>query len=970
MPSLILELSKYIFILIMGVYMGLTFIALRKKDDDFRKAIYYFMEILTIIFYLLGIADLVLKYLEKNDYEMVRQLAMLAIMEFGLLIVLPLIMRIVYRDVNNLLLCQMEMLMAIGFIMLARLNCAHARRQFFIIAGSSVMFLIIPVLVKKLTFLKKLTWVYAGVGIVGLLTVLIAGNVINGSKLNFNVFGLIFQPSEMIKLMFAFFVAGLLSKSAEFKNILLSAAVAAIHVLILVASKDLGSALIYFIMYVAMVYVASGKKRYLLAGILGGILAAIMAYILFSHVKLRVQIWLDPFKDPDNKGYQLTQSLFGISTGGWFGMGLGHGAPGVIPFVEADFIFSAVAEDLGVLFGMLLILLCLSILLGGFVMAVRVKDGFYRLVAVGLTVCYGVQVILTIGGGTGFIPLTGVTLPLISNGGTSALITIALFGILQGIYMIRMEEYDADEEEREKYDEKLEIWERKRNKLLDEGYSEKVIERKEAEFFAEEDERDEEREPLLILKRKQDRCIFVNGLIYSAVFLLMFANIVRFIFVKGDTAMVNSYNQKRMAILEQDNLRGRVIAKDGTVLAYSDKNSKGESVRHYPYNELYAHTVGFATNGGLGIERMMQKYLITSDVSLAVKMEDDLNMRPHEGNNVYTTIDPVLTQTAFDALGSYRGAAVVTEAKSGRILAMVSKPGFDPNEIDIIWDDLLEDDESGKMVNRAAQGQYPPGSTFKILTALEYIREYPDTYKDYDYVCTGRFTNSEGDSIQCYHGSVHGEVDLEDSFAKSCNSSFANMALLLDRNKFAYSLLDMGFNKEMDLQIDTNFSKISIRSDLTDEKLMQTAIGQAETVMSPLHLNMITQTIANGGVMMKPYIVEKVSAADGGVLKRYSPEKYGPSISTEEVEIMTGLMKAVVDHGTATRLKDLPFTVAGKTGSAEFSNNKQQSHAWFTGFAPADDPQIVVTVVLENAGSGGEMAAPVAGKLFTAYFSE
>ena len=373
---------------------------------------------------------------------------------------------------------------------------------------------------------------------------------------------------------------------------------------------------------------------------------------------------------------------------------------------------------------------------------------------------------------------------------------------------------DAEEEEREKYEEKLERWDRKKEKLLKEGYSDEVIENREAEFFAEEDEIDEEREPMLLLKKKQDRCIFINGLIYSAVFLLMFANIVRFIFIKGDEAMVNSYNQRRMTILEQDNLRGKIIAKDGTLLAYSDKDAQGQSIRHYPYGEVYAHTVGFASNGGLGIERMMQKYLITSDVSLAVKMGDDLNMRPHEGNNIFTTIDPSVTQVAYEALGNNRGAVVVSDAKTGSILAMVSKPGFDPNDIDVIWDDLLEDDESGKMVNRASQGQYPPGSTFKILTALEYIREYPDTYKDYDYVCTGRFTNSAGDSIQCYHGSVHGEVDLEASFAKSCNSSFANMALKLDRDKFAYMLLDMGFNKQMDLQLDTNFSKISVRSDL------------------------------------------------------------------------------------------------------------------------------------------------------------
>ncbi len=969
MPALVLELSKYVFILLMAVYVALSFFALRRKDDDQGKAVYYFMEILTLIFYTMGMVNLALKYADKGDFDTLRSLALLSSVEFALLIVLPLVVRIIYRDINNLLLCQMEMLMSIGFIMLARLNIKHALRQFIIIAASMILFCIIPVLVKKLYFLKKLTWLYCGVGIAGLLIVLVAGNVVNGSKLNFTIFGLIFQPSEMIKLIFAFFVAGVLSRAADLKNILLSAALSAVHVLILVASKDLGSALIYFIMYVAMLYVASAKHRYLCAGIIGGLMAAVVAYLMFAHVKVRVNIWLDPFSDPDNKGYQLTQSLFGISTGGWFGMGLGHGAPGVIPFVEADFIFSAVTEELGVLFGMLLILLCLSILLGGLVMAGRLKDPFYKLVSVGLSVCYGAQVILTIGGGTGFIPLTGVTLPLISNGGTSALITIVLFAILQGIYMIRMDEFDLEEAERDDYENKLERWERRRERLWDEGYSDEEIEYEEAAYFAEEDARDEERAPEIEQNKKQNRCIFINGIIYSAVYLLMFANIVKFVFVQGDTAMVNTFNQRRMNILEQDNLRGSIYAYDGTVLASSSLNEDGVSVRSYPYNEVYAHVVGFASNGGLGIERAMQKYLITSDVSLAQKMSDDLNSIPHPGNNVYTTLDPALQQLAYECLGEHRGAVIATDAENGRILAMVSKPGFDPNEIDLIWDSLLKDDESGKMVNRASQGQYPPGSTFKILTALEYIRENPDDFGDYDFNCTGRFVSDAGVAIQCYHGSVHGEVDLKESFAKSCNSSFANISLKLDRLKFADTLINLHFNEELDLQLDSNYSKIHMRSDLSDEKLMQTAIGQAETVMSPLHLNMITQAIANDGVMMKPYVVEKVAAADGTILKRYQPQSLGTSISANEVSIMTDLMKAVVDHGTATRIKDLPFEVAGKTGSAEFSNNKQLSHAWFTGFAPADDPGIVVTVILENAGSGGEMAAPIAGKMFALYLN-
>ena len=221
-----------------------------------------------------------------------------------------------------------------------------------------------------------------------------------------------------------------------------SAGLAAAYVLILVASKDLGSALIFFVMYVTMLHIASGERRFLFLGVILLLVAGGLAYLLFSHVRVRVDTWLDPWADIDNKGYQLTQSLFGIATGGWFGMGLGHGSPKTIPFVEEDFIFSAIAEEFGVFFGLLLILLCLNIVLSIFRLSGRLHDSFYRVVAAGLASAYGTQVMLTIGGGTRFLPLTGVTLPLISSGGTSALCSIIMFAIFQGVWFL-----DADEGE-------------------------------------------------------------------------------------------------------------------------------------------------------------------------------------------------------------------------------------------------------------------------------------------------------------------------------------------------------------------------------------------------------------------------------------------------------------------------------------------------------------------------------------------
>ena len=225
-----------------------------------------------------------------------------------------------------------------------------------------------------------------------------------------------------------------------FLRVCLTAAVAGVHVIILVVSKDLGSALIFFTVYVLMVFVATNNFLYLLAGIGGGSAAAAVAYRLFGHVQVRVQAWRDPWSEIDAGGYQITQSLFAISSGGWFGLGLFGGTPQSIPFVEADFIFSAVAEELGILFAMCLILVCISCFMMFMDISVKLKDRFYQLIAFGLGVTYIFQVFLTIGGGSKFIPLTGVTLPLVSYGGSSVLTTLVMFAVVEGLYMVRKDE--------------------------------------------------------------------------------------------------------------------------------------------------------------------------------------------------------------------------------------------------------------------------------------------------------------------------------------------------------------------------------------------------------------------------------------------------------------------------------------------------------------------------------------------------
>ena len=280
----------------------------------------------------------------------------------------------------------------------------------------------------------------------------------------------------------------------------------------------------------------------------------------------------------------------------------------------------------------------------------------------------------------------------------------------------------------------------------------------------------------------------------------------------------------------------------------------------------------------------------------------------------------------------------------------------------------MNDSNSSVLVNRATQGLYPPGSTFKILTALEYIRENPLTYQNYSFDCNGRFTSGE-DTIRCFHGTKHGKVDFTTSFAKSCNSSFANMGLTLSRASFEDTLSSLYFNQSLPVDLTSNISKVSIGTGSSDSDLIQTVIGQGTTQMTPLHLSMITSMIANRGIMMQPYIIDRVESADGNLIKSFSPDSLGQLISEEEADILKNLMIAVVQEGTGTRLKGQSYQVAGKTGSAEY-NSQSDSHAWFTGFSYDTDRPLQVTVIMEGAGSGGEYAVPVAKRIFDQYYNE
>ena len=328
------------------------------------------------------------------------------------------------------------MLLATGFFMQTRLDSTRALRQVIFALVSIPIAAIFIFIMPRLKANRNLAIIAAVLGIALLLVVLVAGKTTYGAKLNITIGPITLQPSEFVKILFVYFIAVLLYLDSSLKGIVIVTALSGAHMLILVLSKDLGNAAIYFIIYLIMLYAATGRYEWLL---IGAALAAIFlfaAYFALPHVRTRFIAWSDPISYANNEGYQISQALFAIGTGGWFGSGLTMGMPAKIPLSHSDFIFASIAEEMGVLFCVVLILIYAGI----FILTLKPSFGrdsrFLRLFSIGLAVSIASQTFITIGGVIRLIPSTGVTLPFVSYGGSSLISSMIIFGCIQGIYRI------------------------------------------------------------------------------------------------------------------------------------------------------------------------------------------------------------------------------------------------------------------------------------------------------------------------------------------------------------------------------------------------------------------------------------------------------------------------------------------------------------------------------------------------------
>ena len=455
----------------------------------------------------------------------------------------------------------------------------------------------------------------------------------------------------------------------------------------------------------------------------------------------------------------------------------------------------------------------------------------------------------------------------------------------------------------------------------------------------------------------------------AVVFLVMAAYFAWFLCVKAESMIANPYNA-RLDSLSERVVRGDILDRDGKVLAETIVSSDGTETRVYPYNYLFTHSVGYMGNHGkAGLESLDNFYLLRSHVNLIEQTVNNLSGKKNPGDRVVTTLDLGLQQAADEAMGKHRGAIIVMEPDTGKVLALISQPNFNANLLDERWEEI-NDPESDKamLLNRAFQGLYPPGSVFKLVTALEYMREYPGETESYRFTCGGTYRRDEY-AIRCYGGEAHGQESFPEAFRNSCNGAFADIGLKRSPKRWSSTAESLLFNRNLSAELPSADSLFRLENDTGEWEVLQTAIGQGKTMVSPLHMAMLTAAIANGGKVMKPYLTDRVETVAGQKVKTFNPVSLGNIMTAGETDYLKKLMRAVVTDGTGSAFRDAPYEAAGKTGSAEVEKSAEP-HSWFVGFAPADKPEVVIAVIAEQAGSGGAVAAPIARKVLDAWYEK
>lgn len=768
------------------------------------------------------------------------------------------------------------------------------------------------------------------------------GQEIYGSRIWLSLGGMSFQPGEIAKIVIVLFLAGYLAQNREMlsvftwrvgpvnlpdvRTLLPMLLMWGMALIIVVFEKDLGSALVFFFVFLVMLYVATGKKFYLFIGL--GLIAigGVGAFMAFSHVQVRVDTWLDPFADAANTGYQLVQSLYSLADGGMFGVGIGRGMAEQIPVVESDFIFAAIAEETGLLGGAGILLLYLCFAIRGFVTAARAKSDVSSFVAVGLTSIIVLQAFIIVGGVTKLIPLTGLTLPFISQGGSSLLASFIIVGFLM--------------------------------RCGDEGTGVGTeVANATSAFHANS-----------VLGRVSLGKRLTNGMLaFSLLFALLVANLTLIMVVQAEAYQSMPSNNHTLAKQARSE-RGTISTYDGVILAQSVLQEDGTYSRVYPAGTLASHVVGYSSTrfGTSGIENAyndtlqgQQNYATWTDVLNAAAGIGTA------GNDVTLTINSTIQQAAQDALDGETGAVVVMDPETGAVLAMASAPTYNAADIETLLDQVAANEdgsstESSELLNRTTQALYAPGSTFKIVTLATALADGTAT-EDTVFSSPGTMEIGGG-TVTNFNSNDYGNITLARATELSSNTAYGQLGVQLGASKLVSGAQKFGFNTDLDFALSLYTSLMPDAADMSEWETAWAAAGEpvgpggtsihrspAGPQATVLQMALVGCAIANDGTIMTPYLVDGIYNANGARSFTAQPGPFMQAVSKEVANRVKDVLKGVVTNGTGTAAAVEGVEVAGKTGTAERTDGND---SWFVGMAPADNPSVVIAINIEKGDEG------------------
>lgn len=762
-------------------------------------------------------------------------------------------------------------LSGIGITFVTRLQPdASLGQVIFLFLGVALMVGTLAV-VKNLEVIKRYKYVLGIAGIILLVLPMFIGTEIYGSKLWIKIGGFQFQPGEFAKVLIVLFLAGYLAENRELLSISNRTVLGikfprlrllyplfivwGVCLLVVAFERDLGSALLFYTIFLIMLYVATGRVSYVIIGLALLAVGAFGMYQIMSHVQVRVAIWLDPFSDAQNLGYQIVQSLFSLADGGLAGVGIGKGMADIIPVVASDMIFAAIGEEMGLLGGSAVLLLFMLFAVRGLTTAARAKSDLAAFSAAGLTAAISFQAFTIVGGVTKLIPLTGVTLPFMSQGGSSLLASFVIVALL----------LRAGDEATGR---SIEIANTSTD-LATAGYRTTVrgshmrrpaLDTPESGLLGR-----------VALANRLTRTVFL----FTALFAVLIGNITYIQVIKASEYQdmpSNNHTINKARFIK----RGSIITADGLTLAESIQQADGTYARSYPNGNLAAHVVGYYSQqyGTMGIENTQNDTLTGSkDYSSWQNALNSLAGISEPGNSVQLTIDSRIQRAAEQALAGRVGAIVALDPRSGAVLAWASAPTFDNTNIQAA---IEAANASGgadtSMYDRATLALYTPGSTFKVLTLASALENGLATL-DTIYDSPGRMEIGGADVVSIGERG-HGKISLAKAFALSSNTVFGQVADGLGAEKLVATARAFGYGQQLGLDFTTAASVMPNPEEMTEWELAWAGAGQPvgqghtpgpqATVMQNA---LMAATIANNGIAMNPYVVSQILAPDGTVLK-------------------------------------------------------------------------------------------------------